>query len=162
MSQQVASLPEREGDAQDFVFQLLFKYSDEEVKEAYLGMLPFIHRNVPQISEETMALAKKITEPDAQKLMMLMELVRDHKNDLVQFATAHAHPLSRLDYFRAVFKDLSSKYVTVQLTATRVPNPEIPMSITRADYWRRLDDGKRFRQHHHEYVPPDDGLQLGR
>ena len=138
-------IPRREGDDQDFVFQLLYLMSDAKVAEAYTGLLPAIKRYVPQVADDVMERAKGIGWRDSQTLMILLVLVMDDENELTQYTLQHAFPFYRLAYFRAWFRDFSSHFVGVKLVQTRVPDFRLIMPTVRGMYWRRMDHQRKFK-----------------
>lgn len=146
-----------EDDKKDFIFQLLYRYDYVQIRQAYVSMIANVKEYVPQIGDGTVQLAHRVTSRDAMLLHMLLVLVMDDTNGFTQFALQHAHPKSRLAYFRVWFADFARNFVRVRLCDACVPNPRVILPAVISEYCRRRDNEAVFRKHKdfNDYVPLD-------
>lgn len=138
-------LPEREGDKDDFVYQLLFKNTKEEVRLAFTNMLKSMKDYVPQITDATMKLADGVHDHDAMLLHMMLVLVTDDTNAFTEYAIKHAHPQYRLAYFRTWFADFAKHFMGLLAKDLKLPDPRVVMSTVRSEYPRRRENGTLFK-----------------
>jgi len=162
-------LPEREGDADDFVYQLLFKFDKDGVRLAYTNMLKSMKEYVPQITPTTMKLADGVHDHDAMLLHMMLVLVTDDTNSFTEYATSHAHPRYRLAYFRTWFADFAKHFMGLLAKDLKLPDPRVVMSTVRSEYPRRRENGALFKDFFKEHttrprrdLPPGAGRSAGK
>lgn len=156
------SLPQRDGDGQDFVYRLLYTFSKEQVRQAYVSMLRNMKQYIPQISDSTIKLAESVTDHDAMLLHMLLVLVTDETNGFTQYALQNAVPRFRLEYFRLWFADFAKNFMGALSKDPQVPNPSAAVAAARSEYIHRRDNGNTFRKHFNEYVPPGGSRLAGK
>ena len=147
-------LPERVGVDEDFLYQLLYKYTKDQVRLAYVNALISFKKHVPQIPEATMRLADRVKDHDAMVLHLLLILISDDKNDFTRYVYLNVNPRFRLEYFIIWFKDFSKHFMGAMANDPHVPDPRVVVATVRGEYIRRRDNGNRFRKHLGEYVPP--------
>lgn len=138
-------LPEREGDKEDFVYQLLFHFDKNEVRQAYVSMLHNMKQYIPQITDTTMKLADGVNDQEAMLLHMMLVLVTDETNGFTQYAMKQAKPQFRLAYFRAWFADFAKHFMGSLSKDKNLPDPRVIMSTVRSEYPRRRDNGTVFK-----------------
>lgn len=150
-----------EEDSKDFIYQLLYKYTQKQVENAYHGMVANMKDYVPQINDASVKLAGKLTDHNAMLLSMMLVLVMDDTNGFTQYALRNAFPQSRLAYFRAWFGDFARKCIKVRLSDPCVPDPRIMVGAMRYEYKCRRDNGKVFREFFKEHVPRGGSRSVG-
>jgi len=158
----MSRVPVRPGDEKDFFFQLLYLNTDEEVRVAYLNMLSSLQQYVPQLQPDVLKRAQKVDSRESMVVMMAQVMVMDDENPLAVYAQQHAHPKERLAYMRVFFRDFSSRFHSVKLSETRVPDFGLLYETLFSEYFRRRDNGRVFRDFYNKSLPLDSDRPPGK
>jgi len=137
----------------DFVEDVFFYYTTQELKENYEKMVKMLEMTMPTLPPEVFKVIRaQSTCRKAMQLMMIYVLVMDDTNGLARYALANTTSIARLQYFRQMVRKMMSAFLQPQqMGDTRIPEPTNLLGVLRAEYMSYRDHYGRFAA---EYAKP--------
>ena len=131
----------------DFVEDILFNYTNEELKENFLRFVELQRQTFPTMPPEVIETMKKQTSSrQAMQMLMIFDIVMTPHSGITQYAMQRAKPQYRLSFFQQMAKYMLRPFVSPQQAGdSRVPDSTDLMPVIYSEYSAFRDDAGRFR-----------------